>query len=127
MDGASATILFLLVLIAALFVLGFWLSARARRQYETVVPLSLQRTAEIVDSAFSKLFWADTNGPGAINKRRRTPNGTGATISVRIEPAPTGTHVAAWMSHWTSRMGIVSSAGSMHAKKVIDRVEKTGA
>jgi hypothetical protein len=128
MDAASATFLVLILLIVGIFALGIWLGGVAKRQRETVVPVSPQRAAEIVETAFNKLFWADTNGPGMINKRRRTPNGSGATISIVLEPTTNGhTHAVAWMSAWKTRYGLVASGGSMHAKKVIERLEQVRA
>lgn len=125
MDAGSAFIFILLLLLVGLFALGFWQSSVAKRQHETVVTLSPARTRQVIESTFSKIFWADVQGPGDINKRRRTPNDSGATISIDIgETADGKTHVQAWMSAWKTRYGLVASGGSGLAKKVIKKLEQ---
>lgn len=118
-------ILVLFLLIAGIVALGIWNSARAKRQYETVVSLSPARAREVVETAFSKVLWADTSGPGMINKRRRTVNDSGATISVDIGQTADGkTVVQAWMSAWKTQYGMVASNGATVAKRVIQKLEQ---
>lgn len=117
---------FLLLLIVVIFVLGFWLTARAKRQFETVTALSPARIRAIVEDSFGKLFWAPTDGPGDINMRRRTPNDSGITVSISFESAQDGkTHVQAWMSAWKTRYGMIAnSAGSGVPKKIIAKIDQ---
>lgn len=125
MDSASAVFLILILLLIALFAFGFWNSARAKRQHETVVTLSPARVRQIVDSTFSKVLWADADGPGDINKRRRTLNNSGATVSIDINQTADGkTLVQAWMSGWKTRYGMVASGGWELARKVINKLEQ---
>lgn len=125
MDAAGAFLLILILLIVGLFALGFWQSSLAKRQHETVVSLSPARARQVIESTFSKVFWADTDGPGDINKRRRTVNDSGATISIDIAQTADGkTHVQAWMSAWKTRYGMVASGGWQLAKKVIAKLEQ---
>ncbi|MDT0197332.1 hypothetical protein Q9R30_18455 [Arthrobacter sp. AB6] len=127
MDG-SGFFLILVLLIAGIFALGIWNSGRAKREHETVVALSPARARQIVEDSFGKMLWADVSGPGHINKRRRTINDTGATISVVIEPLTDGkTHVTAWMSAWKTQYGMVTSGGWPLAKKVIAKLDQTQA
>jgi hypothetical protein len=123
--GVFIVLLIFAVIIVGPIVLAYQSSARAKVHHETVIDLSPARVRATVDDSFGKLFWSDVQGPGDVNKRRRTPNGNGATISIALEPTADGkTHVEAWMSAWTSnRMGIVMSAGSQQAKKVIRKLE----
>ncbi|HEY4225762.1 MAG TPA: hypothetical protein VGM70_08110 [Pseudolysinimonas sp.] len=115
----------LIVVIIGLFALGFWQTARAKRQHETVTALSPARVRAIIDDSFGKLFWAPASGPGQINMQRRTPNGSGATISVDITSTADGkTHVQSWMSAWRTRYGMVASGGWQMAKKIVDRIDQ---
>lgn len=124
MDG-SAIFLILILLLVGLFALGLWNSARAKRQHETVVTLSPARARQVIESTFSKVFWADVDGPGDINKRRRTVNDSGATVSIDISQTPDGnTLVQAWMSAWKTRYGMVASGGWELARKVIKKLEQ---
>ncbi|MEV8358631.1 hypothetical protein [Microbacterium sp. NPDC076895] len=118
----------LLLIIVALFALGIWQTIAAKRQHETVTTLSPARLRALVDDSFGKLFWAETDGPGDLNFRRRTPNGSGATISIDFETTADGkTVVQAWMSHWQSRMGMVASGGWGMAKKIIRKIDQATA
>jgi len=123
-DG-SAIFLILILLLVGLFALSFWNSARAKRQHETVVTLSPARARQVIESTFSKVFWADVDGPGDINKRRRTVNDSGATVSIDISQTADGnTLVQAWMSAWKTRYGMVASGGWELARKVIKKLEQ---
>lgn len=113
-------------LLIGLMAFLLWASSRAKRQHETVVTLSPARVQRIVESTFNKTLWADVEGPGVINKRRRTINDTGSTVSIDIGQTPDGnTHVLAWMSAWVTRYGVVlgTNAGSL-SRKVIQNLEK---
>lgn len=102
-------------------------SSQAKQQLETKVPFSPARAADIVEQCFPGLLWRDWEGPGDINKRRRSANDSGPVVSVDISSLPDGsTHVAVWMSAWRSYAGIANFAGSARgaARKVIRRLEQ---
>lgn len=125
MDAGSSFILGLVLVTVLVFALGIWQTTLAKRQHETVVSISPARARQVIDSTFGKMFWADVDGPGLINKRRRTINDTGATISIDLTPVADGKlHVTAWMSAWKQRYGIVASGGWPLAKKVIAKLEQ---
>jgi hypothetical protein len=118
-------LLFLILLLVALFALGIWTSARAKKQHETVTSLSPARARQVIEDSFNKVLWADVQGPGDINKRRRTINDSGAVISIDLQPVDGGrTHVTAWMSAWKTKYGMVASGGWALAKKVISRIDQ---
>lgn len=124
MDGSSLILILILILVG-LLALSFWNSARVKQQHETVVTLSPARVEQIIESTFSKIFWADVDGPGDINKRRRTINNSGATVSIDINATADGkTLVRAWMSAWQTRYGMVSSGGGELARKVIKKLDE---
>ncbi|WP_404290720.1 hypothetical protein [Glutamicibacter arilaitensis] len=121
----DAIFLVLIIAITGLFVLGYWQSSLAKKEHETVVGLSRARATEIVESSFGGLLWADVHGLGDINKKRRSFNDSGATISVKISTTDDGkTHVVAWMSEWKARYGMVASSGWPLAKRVIKKLEE---
>jgi hypothetical protein len=119
---------FLILALVVLFALGYWTTLRATRHHETRVSLSSTQARQIVESSFSNLLWSDVQGPGDVNKRRRTMNNSGATISTKITATQDGrTHVKSWMSDTRTRYGMVASIGWPSAKKVITRLERTQA
>lgn len=126
MDGAGTIILVLILAIIAILVLSFWMNSSARREVETQVTLSPQHSAEIVENSFSSFIWRDVDGPGEINKRRRSMNDTGVTMSFLFEELPAGgTEVKIWMSAWTKRgPSIIGSDTVMRVRsKIIKRLE----
>ena len=127
MDTVSAFILILILLIVGILILTFWMNGSAKRQDETQVKLSPTRVADVVNDAFGSVFWKDVSGPGDLNKRRRTINGSGPVISVDINQLENGgSHVAVWMSHWTNRGPAVLGADQVmrQKKKVLRRLEQ---
>jgi hypothetical protein len=121
-------IVVLILLIVGLFGLGLWQTARSKQQHETVTTLSPARVRAVIEDSFGKLFWAPSDGPGQINMKRRTPNGTGAVISINIDTAADGrTLVQSWMSGWHTKYGIIASSGWQMAKRVITRIDQAPA
>ena len=127
MDAAGTVFLVLILIIVGLLILTFWLNNSAKRQEETQVKLSNGRVADIVHQAFGSVFWKDVDGPGDLNKRRRTINDTGPVVSIDInELEGGGSHVVVWMSHWTKKgPSILGSDEVMRKKrKVIRQLEQ---
>lgn len=127
MDAASAVFLVLILIIVGLLVLTFWLNSSAKRQAETQIKLSTTRAADVVHDSFGTLFWKDVDGPGHVNKRRRTINDTGPVVSIDINELENGgSHVVVWMSHWTTKgPSILGSDEVMRKKrKVIRQLEQ---
>jgi hypothetical protein len=121
-------IVVLVLLIVGLFALGLWQTARSKQQHETVTSLTPARVRALIEDSFGKVFWAPSDGPGQINMKRRTPNGTGAVISIDIDATADGrTHVQSWMSGWHTRYGIIASAGWPMAKRIISRIDQAPA
>lgn len=126
MDAGAIFLLLVLALIG-LFVWQIIVTSQAKQQRETKVKLSPARVADIAEQCFPGLLWKDWQGPGDINKRRRSANDSGPVVSVDISRLADGsTHVTVWMSAWHSKFFFANFAGSAKgmAKKIISRLEQ---
>ncbi|MFC4245343.1 hypothetical protein ACFOYW_18395 [Gryllotalpicola reticulitermitis] len=90
----------------------------AKQQRETVVTLSPARAKQVIDDAYSKLMWADVQGPGQINKRRKIPLNNGPVISIDVEPTGDNrTHVTLWLSRWSTKNRVALVDGVTGSEK----------
>lgn len=118
MDAGSSFILGIVLLLVIVLGLTFWLNGLAQRQYETQVPMSPAKAADIAADSFGSFLWKDVPGPGLINKRRRTFNETGPVVSVDVAPLPNGgSHVTVWMSAWTKKGLVILGSDQMIGRK----------
>lgn len=125
MDAGVACVLILVAFVGFIGVIAWW-GSEAKKQQETVVKISRQRAIDAVEQSFNGLLWADVDGPGVINKRRRAMRGDGPTISVDFDEAANGgVQVSTWMSAWVSQMGLANFplAAIRQKKKLLARVE----
>lgn len=99
-------IVWLFVLMAVLWVFGVVMNFKAQEQISISTDLSRGEAIDIIQRSFSKLFWKDVPGRGAINKQRRVAKGEGPVLSIDLENRPTGVEVQVWMSSWQSKMGM---------------------
>lgn len=112
-----------LIILAIVAFLG-WQFAEGKRALATTQVESRytpEETAQIVDGAFGgarSVLWANTSGPGTINKRRRGYRG-GITMSIDIEPSPDGgSRVNMWASeHLEYLVFLVNFAGVVNRRK----------
>lgn len=126
MDAVSVFVVILLLLIVGLFALGIWMTVIAKRTHEAITTMSPARTRQTIEKSFTSMLWANADGPGDINRRRRQFRGNGAIVSVAIEALPDGkTHVSSWVSDADTQFGIVSSRGVSKPRRVVKLIEST--
>lgn len=122
----GAILVIIIFVILAMYITQFTFGVLARRQDETQSQLSPDRIAQLTAEGFGSMLWKDEQGPGSINKRRRTLNGSGPLISIDVEPVSGGSNVSVWMSEWSSRAGIINFAGTafFQKRKILRRVHE---
>jgi hypothetical protein len=122
----GAVLLLILFVILAMYITQFVFGVLARRQDETQSQLSPERIAHLAAEGFGSMLWKDEPGPGSINKRRRTLNGSGPLVSIDVEAISGGSSVSIWMSEWSSRGGIINFAGTAFflKRKILRRVHE---
>ena len=125
MDFGTVFVIIILVILA-MYITQFTFGVLARRQDETQSQLSPDRIAQLAAEGFGSMLWKDEQGPGSINKRRRTLNGSGPLISIEIDPISGGANVTVWMSEWSSRAGLINFAGTafFQKRKILRRVHE---
>lgn len=119
-------VLIILVLVALVIYIGF-LQVQARKDLHVVTSLGKIAIQETIDRTFGST-WHRTNGPGMVNVRPKLRSGA-PTISVDAETSGGGgTAVHIWMSHWSTRMGMVNHAQLVWRKErqLAQRLEQAG-
>ncbi|QSE87874.1 hypothetical protein JWS13_04460 (plasmid) [Rhodococcus pseudokoreensis] len=124
----------IVVVIVAALILQLWLSSQAKRQEEVHVKARPHDVLEAVQSHFKSMWWRPVHGRGALNFQSKG-FGVGSwgmdnpVISIDISEMDNGnTTVEAWMSSWSSRMGIVASCDRVYFKrrKLLKSLEEMG-
>lgn len=106
-------------------------SAGARKQVDTYVKAPYDHVIDAVQDHFGSVWWREVDGPGDLNYRVRgfglSSVGSGRpVISIKIAGMDNGNiSVAAWMSSWSQRMGIVGCCDRVYFKrrKLIQKIE----
>ena len=126
MDAAGAFFLILILLVVVLLALSIWTTILAKRQYQAVTTLNSTRAQQTIEKSFKPMLWAQADGPGDINRRRRQIRGPGAIVSVKLKTLPDGkTQVSSWVSEFESKFGLVTSRGVSKPGKVIKLIESS--
>ncbi|MFF0488668.1 hypothetical protein ACWDSJ_02060 [Nocardia sp. NPDC003482] len=118
---------FLFIVIVVAFVVslvsGVVLSAAARKQLETYSKAPRNRVRDTVVDHFGSVWWRDVEGPGDFNYQARGFGLASAglrrpVVSIDVVTLDNGnTSVAAWMSAWSQRMGIVGCCDRVYFKR----------
>ncbi|WP_405137804.1 hypothetical protein [Nocardia sp. NBC_01388] len=124
-----------IVLVGIIFVtalvISFFLSAGARKQIDTYVEAPHNHVIDLVQDHFGSVWWRAVDGPGDMNYRARgfgmsSVGSAKPVISVSVTALDNGrVSVAAWMSSWSQRMGIVGCCDRVYFKRrsLIQKIE----
>ncbi|MCP2278422.1 hypothetical protein SAMN04244553_3627 [Nocardia amikacinitolerans] len=126
---------FLLIVIGFAFVAslvaGFVLSIAAKNQIDTHAKAPRTRVTDTIIDHFGSVWWRSVDGPGDFNFQARGfgLNSAGLrrpVVSIDVAALDNGnTTVAAWMSAWSQRMGIVGCCDRVYFKRrqLIKKIE----
>jgi hypothetical protein len=119
---AALFVLFMIFVVAVL-VASVVLSIGARKQVDTYVKAPYNHVIDAVQDHFGSVWWRAVDGPGDLNYRVRgfglsSIGSSRPVVSVRITAMDNGNvGVAAWMSSWSQRMGIVGCCDRVYFKR----------
>ncbi|WP_019932841.1 hypothetical protein [Nocardia sp. BMG111209] len=126
-------VVFILFVIFVVFVLiaSVVLSIGARKQIDTYVKAPYNHVIDTVEDHFGSVWWRAVEGPGDLNYRARgfglsSIGSSRPVVSIKITAMDNGkVGVAAWMSSWSQRMGIVGCCDRVYFKrhKLIQKIE----
>lgn len=127
----EALILVVALMILAVLVLSFVLSVGARRQLDTYVKVPHNHVLDTVRDHFGSVWWRTVDGPGDLNFQVRglglsSVGSDKPVVSVTVTAMDNGNiGVAAWMSSWSQRMGIVGCCDRVYFKRrsLIQKIE----
>lgn len=108
-------------LILALFVHRNIVSTRT---YSVMLGLSPAAAAAAVESCFTRVSWANTEGPGLINKARVAKGSRTLVVSADVidrgpdSSGSTTTEVRVWISNRNAIAGLTFSNGALKAAQV---------
>lgn len=120
----ETAIVFVIVYIVGLVILGYVLSAMAKRQASILVSAQPEQIEQAVLHHFKGVGWKQVNGKGRLNFQSRgigigSQGSTNPVVSVQILTADeSGAQVDVWMSEWTSRAGMATSCDRVVTKRM---------
>lgn len=107
------------------------------RTYSVVLGLSHGAATAEVEACFTRLTWANGNGPGLINKARVSKTGRPLVVSVDVICTGTGTgddgslvgdegphEVRVWISNRPAIAGLTFSNGALKAAQIRARLRR---
>ncbi|MRH87655.1 hypothetical protein GFY24_09355 [Nocardia sp. SYP-A9097] len=127
----EALFVLFIIAFAAVLILGLFLSAGARKQIDTYAKVPYEHVTDVVHDHFGSVWWRAVDGPGDMNFRARgfglsSIGSAKPVLSVKVTALDNGNvSVAAWMSSWSQRMGIVGCCDRVYFKRrtLIQKIE----
>ncbi|MGC3020851.1 hypothetical protein [Brevibacterium sp. FAM 24630] len=96
----------------------------SKRTYGVVLDVPAAEAVAAVEPCFLRVTWANTAGPGLINKARVNNSRRMLIVSVTMCERDEGTEVRAWVSNRHSIAGLTYAHGALKALQIRNRLRR---